>query len=151
MTLRIEDYALIVNMHTAALVGIDGSVEGRAGPGTDAHRSDPAFRLRPYYSVGRATALRLARDRRPRCGAVRSPIDLSGEDFRTVGEFEVAAGQSVGFVMTRYASHTSEPRGRDPAATLRATEAWWRQRSERCSMGGPWARGRAALAHRSRR
>ena len=113
-------------------------VEGRAGRVPmvteailrfDYGRIVPWVRRRPYGL--RAIA-------GPDAVQLRSPIELRGEDFRTVGEFEVSEGQSVAFVMTRYASHLGEPRGRDSAEMLRETEAWWQRWSERCTIGGPW-------------
>ncbi len=113
-------------------------VEGRAGRVPmrtevilrfDYGRIVPWVRRRPYglRAIAGSDAVQL-----------RSPISLRGEDFRTVGEFEIAEGQTLAFVMTRYASHLGEPRGQDPSEMLRETEAWWQQWSARCAIGGPW-------------
>jgi len=218
LTLRIEDYAVIGNMHTAALVGIDGSIDWLCMPRFDsaacfaallgtpdngrwliAPRDQPHQTSRRYRGdtlvletefrcaggtaavidfmpvaerVGKVDLVRVVEGRAgrvpmrteailrfdygrtvpwvrrrpyglsaiagPDAIQLRSPIDLRGEDFRTVGEFEVAHGERVAFVMTRYASHLGEPRVQDPAEMLRATEAWWQQWSARCAIGGRW-------------
>jgi GH15 family glucan-1,4-alpha-glucosidase len=218
VALRIEDYAIIGNMHTAALVGLDGSIDWLCMPRFDsaacfaallgtpengrwliAPNAEPYRTSRRYRSetliletefrcadgtaavidfmpvaerLGKIDLVRVVEGRagrvpmrtevilrldygrivpwvrRRRYGLraiagpdavqLRSPIDLRGEDFRTVGEFEIAEGQSVAFVMTRYASHLGEPRSRDPTKMLRETETWWQKWSARCSIGGPY-------------
>jgi GH15 family glucan-1,4-alpha-glucosidase len=79
------------------------------------------------WAIGGSNALRL-----------RAPGDLRGEDFRTVAEFTVAAGERVPFTLTWSPSHEPEPPAPDPEATLRETEAWWREWSERCTYEGDW-------------
>ncbi len=216
MALRIEDYAIIGNMHTAAMVGLDGSIDWLCMPRFDspacfaallgtpdngrwliAPSAEPYQTSRRYRGdtliletefrcaggtaavidfmpvaerVGKVDLVRVVQGRAgrvpmhtevilrfdygrivpwvrrrsyglraiagPDAVQLRSPIDLRGEDFRTVGEFDIAEGQSVAFVMTRYASHEGEPRVRDPAAMLRETETWWQQWLARCTLDG---------------
>jgi GH15 family glucan-1,4-alpha-glucosidase len=56
-----------------------------------------------------------------------SPVRLRGEGPKTVGEFRVAAGQSVAFVLSYAPSYLSVPRSIDAGAALRATERFWRR------------------------
>ena len=217
MALRIEDYALIGNMHTAALAGIDGSIDwlcvprfdspacfagllgnpehGRwlVAPRAEKHQTRRRYRgdtlvLETEFQcadgtaavidfmpvaerVGKVDLVRIVEGRAgrmpmrtefilrfdyghvvpwvrgrpygisaiagPDAVQLRSPIKLRGEDFRTVGEFEIAAGQTVAFVMTRYDSHLGEPHIHDAATMLRETEEWWQRWSARCTVQGP--------------
>jgi GH15 family glucan-1,4-alpha-glucosidase len=69
---------------------------------------------------------------------LRTPVPLRGEDFRTVAEFTVSAGDRVPFTLTWYPSHQPEPPPPDPEAALRQTEDWWRRWSDRCTYDGEW-------------
>jgi GH15 family glucan-1,4-alpha-glucosidase len=56
-----------------------------------------------------------------------SPVETRGEDFRTVADFSVAAGDTVPFVLRWHYSHEPPPPPIDPLAAVEDTEAWWRE------------------------
>ena len=86
----------------AATPTSSGSSRGERGRVRDADRARPALRLRPDGAVGQPPAGRhAAGDRRAgHGGAAHAASTLRGEDLTTVGEFEVAAGETVPFVLT---------------------------------------------------
>jgi GH15 family glucan-1,4-alpha-glucosidase len=65
-------------------------------------------------------------------------VELRGEDFKTVADFTVAAGQRVPFTLSWYPSHGREPAPVDALGVVDATTRWWQAWSERCSFTGPW-------------
>jgi GH15 family glucan-1,4-alpha-glucosidase len=218
VSLRIEDYALIGNMQTAALVGINGSIDWLCMPRFDSSACFAALlgsadngcwviapRVQPHQTARRyrgdtlilETEFRCAKGRAalidfmpiaerlgqvdvvrvvegrggrvpmrteilfrfdyghvlpwvrrrpyglsaiagPDAVQLRSPVHLRNKDFRTSAEFEIAEGQSLAFVMTRYASHLNEPRRRDPIEMLHDTEDWWKEWSAKASIRGRW-------------
>jgi GH15 family glucan-1,4-alpha-glucosidase len=70
---------------------------------------------------------------------LRTPVPLAGEDLRTVGEFEIAGGETVPFVLSYSASHLPPPRPVDPERALENALAFWRQWGRRCVSAGPWS------------
>ena len=69
---------------------------------------------------------------------LRTPVHLKGKDFTTVAEFDVAEGETIPFVMTYGASHRPPPKPIDPVASLRGTQAFWKQWAERACGDGEW-------------
>ncbi len=63
---------------------------------------------------------------------------LRGEDLSTVGEFNVAAGETVDFTLTYGPSHLPVPPTIDPDEALADTEAFWREWAGRCTIQGPF-------------
>ena len=70
---------------------------------------------------------------------LRTPVPLHGDDLRTVGEFSVAAGETVPFVLSHGPSHRPRPNTMDPQLALAQTETFWRDWSARCPPVGPWS------------
>jgi GH15 family glucan-1,4-alpha-glucosidase len=69
---------------------------------------------------------------------LRTPAPLYGVDLRTVGEFSVAANESVPFVLSCGPSYQSLPPAIDAFAALKRTEEGWRKWSDRCPEVGCW-------------
>ena len=66
---------------------------------------------------------------------LRTPVRLTGQNMKTVGEFEVAAGETVPFAFT-YALHVPPPESVDPVSALAATESFWTNWSKKCRPAG---------------
>jgi GH15 family glucan-1,4-alpha-glucosidase len=63
----------------------------------------------------------------PDMAVLRTPVPLRGENLTTVGEFDVAEGETVPFVLSYCASHMPAPEALDPAAALEATQQYWEE------------------------
>jgi GH15 family glucan-1,4-alpha-glucosidase len=72
----------------------------------------------------------------PDAVALRTPVPLRGEDFRTRGEFMVAEGDRVPFVLTWYPSHRKPPDEVDPDKALEETHEYWDDWANRCEFEG---------------
>jgi len=74
----------------------------------------------------------------PDAVAFRTPVPLRGENMRTVGEFDVAEGERVPFVLTWYRSHEDPPRAIDAEHALRDTDDYWRDWAAQCEHMHEW-------------
>jgi GH15 family glucan-1,4-alpha-glucosidase len=74
----------------------------------------------------------------PETLVVRTPVPLRGENLTTVGQFDVAEGERVPFVLTWASSHGPAPADRDPHAAIEETTSWWQEWAARCVYQGPW-------------
>ena len=61
-----------------------------------------------------------------------------GEDFSTLSEFTVEAGQKVAFVLTWHPSHEPRPALVDPYKSLHTSVADWKRWAARCRYDGPY-------------
>jgi len=70
---------------------------------------------------------------------LRTPVPLRGEDLTTVAEFEVAAGDTIPFVLTHGPSHLPPPDEIDPLAALTATSEFWTEWAAHNTSTGEWS------------
>jgi GH15 family glucan-1,4-alpha-glucosidase len=63
----------------------------------------------------------------PDMTVLRTPVALRGVDFKTVGQFTVAAGEKIPFVLSYGPSHLPPPPPVDPLQALADTEKYWRE------------------------
>jgi GH15 family glucan-1,4-alpha-glucosidase len=69
---------------------------------------------------------------------LRTPVEVRGEDFKSVAEFAVSEGECTPFVLTWYPSHTSQPPAIDAERALADTERWWCEWTGNCTWKGGW-------------
>lgn len=127
-----------MTMDTPSVVRI---VEGRAGQ--VAMHLDLAIRFEYGSAVPWVTKLNHGTGVRAVAGpdkiVLRGDVALHGEDLTTVGDFTVAQGERVCFVMAHGPSYKTAPQTPEPMLALALTEAHWRTWSGRCTYDGPWA------------
>jgi GH15 family glucan-1,4-alpha-glucosidase len=69
---------------------------------------------------------------------LRTPVTTRGENFHTVADFTVGAGERVPFVLTWFPSHEHQPAAIDAEHALRDTERFWTQWASRFEGDGPY-------------
>jgi GH15 family glucan-1,4-alpha-glucosidase len=69
---------------------------------------------------------------------LRAPVWMRGENFKTVGEFTVAAGEQIPMVLTYAPSHRELPDTCDVHECLQATEEFWIDWSRRNKISSRW-------------
>ena len=69
---------------------------------------------------------------------VQTPVVLKPEGWTSVGEFDVAEGEQVPFVLSWHPSHLPPPPPIDPLAAIDATLDYWRAWSDKCTYDGEW-------------
>jgi GH15 family glucan-1,4-alpha-glucosidase len=85
--------------------------------------------------LGRRTRVAIAG---PDAIALQTPVDVHGENFTTVAEFTVSAGERLPFVFTWFPSHHDAPAPIDPEQALEDTCSFWHEWIGACSYGGRW-------------
>jgi GH15 family glucan-1,4-alpha-glucosidase len=70
---------------------------------------------------------------------LRTPVELRGERMTTVGDFTVAAGETVPFVLTYCPSHLPMPERIDAQDALRKTQSFWEDWANAHQSGGAYA------------
>jgi GH15 family glucan-1,4-alpha-glucosidase len=69
---------------------------------------------------------------------LRTPVELRGENLRTIAEFDVAEGDRIPFVLTWFPSHERPPDAIDAEAALRDTDRFWTDWARKCTYDGEW-------------
>ncbi len=69
---------------------------------------------------------------------LRSDVEVHGQDFSTVADFDIRAGERRTMTLTWFPSHRSLPERLDPLDALRDTELWWQAWAAQCTYEGPW-------------
>ena len=76
----------------------------------------------------------------PDMTVLRTPVELHGDDLKTVGKFMVSEGETVPFVLSYGRSFIDTPaQPIEPIAALSDTETFWRNWSAGCRQTGKWS------------
>jgi GH15 family glucan-1,4-alpha-glucosidase len=74
----------------------------------------------------------------PDMAVLRASVPLHGENFKTVGDFAVSAGEKVSFSLSYALSHRDVPGPIDVEAHLSATEKYWQTWAGKNKIACPW-------------
>ncbi|HXH89058.1 MAG TPA: glycoside hydrolase family 15 protein [Gaiellaceae bacterium] len=75
----------------------------------------------------------------PDAVSLRTPVEVRGENLRTVADFTISAGERKPFVLTWYPSHHDEPAPIDPEQALEGTCSFWHDWIAQCTYTGRWS------------
>jgi GH15 family glucan-1,4-alpha-glucosidase len=75
----------------------------------------------------------------PDMAVLRTPVEIRGQDFTTVADFEVSNGDRIPFVLSYCASHRNVPPAIDAESALRRTLAHWRRWIRKGETAGPYS------------
>ena len=75
----------------------------------------------------------------PDAVCLETPVELHGENMRTIGEFTVSEGERLPFVLTWFPSHHDSLAAVDPEVALQETCSFWGEWLGSCSYGGRWS------------
>jgi GH15 family glucan-1,4-alpha-glucosidase len=67
-----------------------------------------------------------------------TPVQLKGENMRTVGEFEVGVGQDLSFMLSWSPSYRPDPARETPQEMLSGVEAFWEEWASGFKPQGEW-------------
>ena len=70
---------------------------------------------------------------------LRTPVDVHGENFKTVAQFTLATGKTMPFVLSYGPSHLDMPAPVEPLQSLDQCEKFWSDWTARTKTGGPYA------------
>ena len=74
----------------------------------------------------------------PDAAYLHTPAPVRGENWRTISDFTVHAGERVPFVLTWTPSHLPRPRSANPDRALEQTQEFWTTWSGRSKAAGPY-------------
>jgi GH15 family glucan-1,4-alpha-glucosidase len=69
---------------------------------------------------------------------LHTPVKTHGENFTTVADFTVSAGERVPFLLSWHPSHRKPPPKQDVERAIEDAERWWAAWIRPCSYRGPW-------------
>jgi GH15 family glucan-1,4-alpha-glucosidase len=76
----------------------------------------------------------------PDMAVLRTPVELHGDDLKTMGKFMVSEGEKVPFVLSYGRSYLDAPPEQiDPISALSDTEVFWRNWAAPCRETGKWS------------
>jgi GH15 family glucan-1,4-alpha-glucosidase len=126
------------NDDAADLARLVMCLEGRVAMRTEFRSRFDYGSIVPWISQSRNGATELHAVAGPDRLTLRTPIELKLEQDQVLGEFTLAAGEEMGFVLTHSASHLPVPPPIDIQTELRKTESYWKAWSSKCAYQGPW-------------